>query len=321
MSIKKIQPKHLAHAVMLAFASASLFNIAAFFTTLENNIYLAWSLAVAMAAVLVVMAALLSELNWNLADAKFCTVLAVTVGLTIVSGSIQGAAYADHAGWAGWLLGFALPGLGELGLALAISAYNRSLDGREVTEAQRQLATGVRSHLVSAIANVDKSIIEKQVNRAVATVTKELVDSVVADMVTELRSNRAHVVAEIDARPVAEIEAATVKLPAPVDTAGPEIGVKNGAPILAENCQTTSLIDTRSFAERMADARRKKTVDRQNTLYDILRNEFAGAASDDVNKSELAERLGVSRQTVIKDFEALEAGQRISVNGHVAIIG
>ena len=85
-----IKPKHLAHIVMISFAVASLFNIQAFFTTLEDNIYLAWSLAVALAAVLVVMAALLSEIKWNMRDGKLLTVLIVTVGLTIVSGSIQG---------------------------------------------------------------------------------------------------------------------------------------------------------------------------------------------------------------------------------------
>lgn len=208
---KRIRIKHFAHLCMLAFAGASLFNLKAYILSVDGNPALAWSLAVALSGVLVILAGFLSELQWNPNDTKFRTILAVTTGLTIVSGSIQGASYASHSWWLpGYALGFALPGLGELGLALAISAYTRSLDGREVAEAQRQLSIGVRRHLVEAIANVDKSRIEAQVNRAMTTVTRELVDSVVADMVGELRGNRTvQMITQLDTpieQPVSNIE-------------------------------------------------------------------------------------------------------------------
>lgn len=289
--MKKIQPKHLAHIVMISFAVASLFNIQAFFNTLEDNIYLAWSLAVALAAVLVVMAALLSEIKWNMHDGKLLTVLTVTVGLTVVSGSIQGAAYALHAGWAGWLLGFALPGLGELGLALAISAYTRSLDGREVAEAQRELATGVRRHLVDAIANVDKSLIEAQVNRAVGKVTKELVDSVVVDMIAELRGNRAKSV-----EPDLSIETPLVqKIPDEI-TQNPDI-----APILDDPIA------------RMNAGKQRKITERRDTILNHLRG-------SELSVPDLAGLLGVSTNTVRNDLEALQSvGHSMSVNGVVKL--
>ena len=288
--MKKIQPKHLAHIVMISFAVASLFNIQAFFNTLEDNIYLAWSLAVALAAVLVVMAALLSEIKWNMHDGKLLTVLAVTVGLTVVSGSIQGAAYSEHAGWAGWLLGFALPGLGELGLALAISAYNRSLDGREVAEAQRELATGVRRHLVDAIANVDKSLIEVQVNRAVGKVTKELVDSVVVDMIAELRGNRA------------KAQDAELNIEIPL--------VQKTPSEITQNPDIAPVLDPIS---RMNAGKQRKISERRDTILNHLHD-------SELSVPDLAGLLGVSTNTVRNDLEALQsAGHSMSVNGVVKL--
>lgn len=298
--MKKIQPKHLAHIVMISFAVASLFNIQAFFNTLEDNIYLAWSLAVALAAVLVVMAALLSEIKWNMCDGKLLTVLTVTVGLTVVSGSIQGAAYALHAGWAGWLLGFALPGLGELGLALAISAYTRSLDGREVAEAQRELATGVRRHLVDAIANVDKSLIEAQVNRAVGKVTKELVDSVVVDMIAELRGNRVQQIVQLDAPTVQQVE--------PDNTSNtPNLAILNTQPVQIPVQQ--------SALERANEQRKQAKLEAQQVVLNAYRS------NPDASLRDVAELVNRSPQTISNWLKDLEAQNIVHVNGSVKVYG
>lgn len=287
--MKRIQPKHLAHVCMLAFAGASLFNLQAYIEQYHGNVALSWSLAGALAFVLVILAALLSELTWNLHNIGFLTVLVVTTGLTIVSGAIQGSAYAkDGNAWAGYALGFALPGLGELGLALAISAYNRSLDGREVSAAQRELATGVRRHLVDAIAQVDKSLIEAQVNRAVGKVTKELVDSVVVDMIAELRGNRISQFAISEPAQIAEI--ATEK---PEKT---EILHENEDPIAKMNA-----------------AKKAKIAQRQSNILQWIDGEG-------VPLEELAQRAACSTRTIRNDLDALmSAGHAMSINGVVKL--
>lgn len=297
MSIKDIfQPKSLAHVCMLAFAGASLFNLQSYLDARHHNTYLAWSLAGALAFVLVILAALLSGIPWNLRDSKFLTVLTVTTGLTVVSGAIQGSAYANDGNvWAGYALGFALPGLGELGLALAISAYNRSLDGREVSAAQRELATGVRRHLVDAIAHVDKSLIEAQVNRAVGKVTKELVDSVVVDMISELRGNRTTVQNQDASTDALEAQKPMVQI--------------------AQNEVISSILsDNTVKIERMNAGKQRKIEHRRSSILNIIGN-------SELSIPELALQLDVSANTIRTDLEALQSnGHNMSINGVVKLV-
>lgn len=302
--MKRIQPKHLAHVCMLAFAGASLFNLQAYIEQYHGNVALSWSLAGALAFVLVILAALLSELTWNLRNIGFLTVLVVTTGLTIVSGAIQGSAYAkDGNAWAGYALGFALPGLGELGLALAISAYNRSLDGREVSAAQRELATGVRRHLVDAIAQVDKSLIEAQVNRAVGKVTKELVDSVVVDMITELRGGRV----QLDVQPVVQLDTPTVQ------------------PSTLENTPNTSnlvVLDTnpvqpvvQKSALELANEKRK--ADKLDAMRIVL---GAYHQNPDASLRDVAGLVNRSPETIRTWLKDMEGQGIVHVNGNVKVL-
>ncbi len=294
--------KHAAHLVMIAFASASLFNIQAFFQSIEDNWYLSWSLAIALAAVLVVLAWMLSGLEWKI-NAKFLTVLLVTIGLAIVSGSIQGAAYALHAGGAGWLLGFALPGLGELGLALAISAYNRSLDGREVSAAQRELAAGVRRHLVDAIAQVDRSLIETQVNRAVGKVTKELVDSVVVDMITELRGGRV----QLDVQPVVQLDVQNGQQNTPENTPStPNLVVSDTNPV--QPVVQKSALDL---------ANEKRKADKLDAMRIVL---GAYHQNPDASLRDVAGLVNRSPETIRTWLKDLEGQGIVHVNGNVKVL-
>lgn len=77
-------------------------------------------------------------------------------------------------------------------------------------------------------------------------------------------------------------------------------------------------IDTvRSLA---LDTKRAAKAQRQNALLSILMTEFNGQPSDALNKSEIAERLSTTRQTVGKDIEELIAASRLSVNGHIEVL-
>lgn len=186
--LKQIRAKHLGHAIMVTFAGASLFNISDFIYTMHPDKALAWTLAVALAAGLVVFSALLSETRWR--STGFYITLIVVAGLTAISGAIQGAAYAHAVGWPGWLMGVSMPLFGELGASLALSIYAKEQQARSMDEAQKQLGDGVRKTIIDALSNVDRAKVEAQVNRAVAVITREMVDASIHDMITEMRSGR-----------------------------------------------------------------------------------------------------------------------------------
>lgn len=186
--LKQIRAKHLGHAIMVTFAGASLFNISDFIYTMHPDKALAWTLAVALAAGLVVFSALLSETRWR--STGFYITLIVVAGLTAISGAIQGAAYAHAVGWPGWLMGVSMPLFGELGASLALSIYAKEQQARSMDEAQKQLGDGVRKTIIDALSNVDRAKVEAQVNRAVTIITREMVDASIHDMITEMRSGR-----------------------------------------------------------------------------------------------------------------------------------
>lgn len=186
--LKQIKAKHLGHAIMVTFAGASLFNIKDFIYAMHPNEWLAWTLAGALAAGLVVFAAILSETRWR--STGFYVTLAVVAGLTAISGAIQGAAYAHAVGLAGWAMGIAMPLFGELGASLALSIYAKEQQARSMDEAQKQLSDGVRKTIIDALSNIDRAKVEAQVNRAVAVITREMVDASIHDMITEMRSGR-----------------------------------------------------------------------------------------------------------------------------------
>lgn len=73
------------------------------------------------------------------------------------------------------------------------------------------------------------------------------------------------------------------------------------------------------FKSKMAEGKRKKEVERQNQLLKILMTEFNGADISALNKTELGDRLGTTRQTIGKDLEALSSAGKIALNGHVTV--
>lgn len=285
------------HLVMFAFAAASLANVEAFFAHLHPGLpALSWGLGIALGLGLVVMAGLLSGMTWAWKDPQFCVVAAVTAGLAVLSGCIQGAAYAGHMQniIAAYVLGLALPVVGELGVALAVSAYTQSQRRQRMTDAQSQLADGIRAQIGDAVATIDPAKIKAQVERAANVITRAVVDHTVADMLAALDTGNTQNVTLMDTQ---------------------------GTPITDHEPTTPPIVNTNpaDFTERMTQGKRNKTTHRQTELLRILQAEFNGAPADALNKTELAERLGATRQTIGRDIEELQAAQRLTVNGMVTV--
>lgn len=78
--------------------------------------------------------------------------------------------------------------------------------------------------------------------------------------------------------------------------------------------------DSSAKVDAMNDGKRRKVDAGVDALYEILRNEFDGIATDDLNKAELGRRIGKSRATVGNYLDNLSSQGRIDLNGHVKVV-
>lgn len=78
--------------------------------------------------------------------------------------------------------------------------------------------------------------------------------------------------------------------------------------------------ETAAKVDAMNDGKRRKVDAKVDALYGILRDEFDGVATDDLNKAELGRRIGKSRATVGNYLDSLANQGRIDLNGHVKVV-
>lgn len=93
-------------------------------------------------------------------------------------------------------------------------------------------------------------------------------------------------------------------------------------PQMSVTRQETPIFDANNdddAVSRMVDGKRKKAYERQVKLLNILKDEFNGADISALNKTELGNRLGTTRQTIDGDLKALSAAGDIVLNGHVTV--
>lgn len=296
--LKQIKAKHLGHAIMVTFAGASLFNISDFIYTMHPDKALAWTLAVALAAGLVVFSALLSETRWR--STGFHITLIVVAGLTAISGAIQGAAYAHAVGWPGWLMGVSMPLFGELGASLALSIYAKEQQARSMDEAQKQLSDGVRKTIIDALSNVDRAKVEAQVNRAVAVITREMVDASIHDMIAEMRSGRS-------VQSVVQLDTPTVQQNALENTPStPNLVVFDTNPVQSV-VQKTAL--------ELANEKRK--ADKLDAMRIVL---GAYHQNPDASLRDVAGLVNRSPETIRNWLKDLESQGIVHVNGSVTVL-
>lgn len=300
--LKQIKAKHLGHVIMVTFAGASLFNIKDFIYTMHPNDALAWTIAVALAAGLVVFSALLSETRWR--STGFYVTLIVVAGLTAVSGFIQGGAYSHSIGWPGWLMGFAMPLFGELGASLALSIYAKEQQARSMDEAQKQLSDGVRKTIIEALSNVDRAKVEAQVNRAVTIITREMVDASIHDMITELRSGR---IVQIDVQQPVQLDTPTVQQNTPDNTA-------NTPNLTALDTQSVQPVVQKSALELANEKRKAEKLDAMRLVLGAYHE------NPDASLRDVAELVKRSPQTISNWLKEMEGQGVVHVNGNVKVL-
>lgn len=175
---------------MVAFAALSLSNIEAFFHTIHPHGIASWIAGVALGSILVILAALLARSETNFRDRGYITLLAVTAGLTVISGLIQGAAYAAYLPTiAAYALGLALPGFGELGLALAVAEYNAAEKRRRAAVADAGFENRINEAISDALADIDVSSAKRHIERQAAAIIRHKMDGIVADRIGDVSGN------------------------------------------------------------------------------------------------------------------------------------
>ncbi|MCE7982520.1 MAG: HTH domain-containing protein [Caldilinea sp. CFX5] len=109
-----------------------------------------------------------------------------------------------------------------------------------------------------------------------------------------------------------------VKLTAQLDTLKTATVNQGASTIPVINNETSAVLDSGRL--KAIDAKRNAKAQRQHDLLQIMLTELNGQTSDLLNKSELAQRLNTTRQTIGKDIEELITAQRLSINGHINIL-
>lgn len=183
--------EHVAHAIPLFFCLLSLQNIQEFFYLLHPNLYISWAAGLALGFGLLWQAIKLSDMEWDMQDRKYVTVLATTVAFALVSGGIQAAAYSKYM----WLvfaipIGLALPTVGEVGVALSIAAHRQAVQARRVAHMQEELGNEMRLAMFDAIHTMNRSKLQDEVEAGAIVFAKELIANTNQSMIADLHRGR-----------------------------------------------------------------------------------------------------------------------------------
>jgi hypothetical protein len=170
------------HLVMLSCAIASYENIHDFFKVLHGSDVVAVGLGIAVGAALVLSAALLAGMGGDWRNPRLQLIATVTTLLALLSGGIQGASYAAHGLWWLWagLIGLALPVVGELGIALAVSAYEQEQKAKRLAAADDQVEERINGAVDLALSDIDMSSTKKDIEAAARKIVKNKLDTLLA---------------------------------------------------------------------------------------------------------------------------------------------
>lgn len=212
---------HIAHAIPLFFCLLSLQNIQEFFYTLHPNLYISWAAGLALGFGLLRQAIKLSDMEWDMQDRKYVTVLATTIAFALVSGGIQAAAYSKYMWmWAAIPVGLALPVVGEVGVALSIAAHRQAVRARRVAHMQDELGDEMRLAMFDAIRTMNRSKLQVEVEAGAIAFARALIANTNQAMINDLQHGATvRIVAQSEiAMPVAMLSdvAAPDATPAPV---------------------------------------------------------------------------------------------------------
>lgn len=283
----------LIHIIMVAFAAASLGNVREFFVSAGHPSEVAWALAVALGLGLVTLAIMLTRIDREAEPDtfKWLVIAASTVGL--MSGCLQSSAYSRHLSGA-WplLLGFGGPLVGEVLLAVAASAYGKAKRRAEFRGVGENIEAAVSTFLVDAIDSMDRTLIQKNVEKAINRMAITAVSSV---------SQKAMRFYEQEREP-AQIEQAIVQLP-----------VQESVQLDAvQPCNMPNYAKLNGL-ERANEQRRIDRLNAQTVMLNAYRD------NPDASLRDVAKMVDKSPGTIRNWLKELEEQNMVTVNGSVHV--
>lgn len=288
----------LVHLVMVTFALASVFNITSYLSTNGHSQPFAIALGVAVGFGLVSISMMLSKTDHS-DKLAFYAMLVATVMFATASSVLQTLAYQAHglpfalSSFMGTFFTFTF----EMVLSIAVSLHAAS----EKRKLLRQFNESYTDRINAKVAEnamlddieIDKTYVKRQIEKVVRAKTDEAIRALMPDVDKPGRNF-----------------GASAPVPAPNVSDKP---FRQDPDITEMSTQT--LVDLADLTAKRQDSARQ----RQLKLLDILATECDGMATEDLNKTLLGKRLGVSSKTIARDIAALEEAEQISINGHIAV--
>ena len=293
--MKHFKLETLAHVCMVALAAASTANIGKWLQSTGENVVTSWGVSVAVGAMVVTLAIILSRVDRRRNPVMFRTMLVAVVAMCTLSGTLQTFAYDLHIPlWQAALLGYLLPLAGEALVGVAMSMYSSYQREELLHNADAATDQQIAVQLADAMTHLDLSSSRDYIEKRVGALAKRKIDATV----TRLLAQQGPAETEQDAQPQRSISS---KLSTDVQ----------------ETEQRTAQEPAQSVPpiEQLNDARQSAIEQRRMEFLNILRQE------GDIGTGEFAQRLDVSPNTVRSDRKALEQRGLLHVNGTVKVMG
>lgn len=293
----------IAHAGIITFAVASIFNIKEYMANNGHGEPFAWALSIALGIILVSMSFMLSKSD-DTNSRSFKLKFASTLSLCILSGTLQMLAY--HAHGLNWLIaglfGYGFPLVAETMLALAVAEHDKEQKIKRANDLQNNVRERIADAVADSFGAIDVSDNKSYIERQIKSVVKAQTDSIIASMMPEVRTMIAQS-AEASAQNDKTLAQNTV-----CDIA--QTGTDDNSDIFAHN------------RDKVNAQRTTKAQERMSQLLAILSERFDGAQSDIITKewrAQIGEEIGVSDRTIERYLTVLENNEFISINGVIHV--
>ncbi len=285
--------EHLVDGVMVVFALASIGNISEYMKGHGHNPVTAYGVGIALGLGLVAISIMLARTPTD--DRRtFASMLAATLAVGLLSGTVQALAYYEHTGniYTACLQGYGFPLIGECLLAVAMAMHTASERKRRARLADDGMEERINDAISEALANIDIGGMQSYIEKQAGLILK-------------------HKMAEIVSRRTGTS-----------NTLPPTVDAEQGpSPLQSPEFNVSQTPDIDTVRAKALAAKRTIKAHRQEQLLSILLTEFNGQPADVLDKTALGKRLGATRQTIGRDIEEMQAQQRVSINGHVAVLG
>lgn len=276
--------EHFVHAIIVAFACASVANIASLFKEAGHS-EVGYALGAALGFALVAVSIMATKIDRDAEPLAFRAALVTATALAILSGAIQSRAYSLHLPlqWA-VLVGFGIPICGEVLLAFVAAEFDAASRRKRIRVAAEGSREKIADAIAEAMSDVDVSEVKADVEKQVKIIVRHQVKSIAAEMMGK------------DMTPAAKPSEMSSNAPRAVS---PLTGAK-GATV-----------------EKMNEVKRDKVTARRAEILDYIGE--GGHKPAEFAKL-VAGVLNVTPRTIGRDLSAMQESGLISVNGTVEIV-